>query len=66
MKKKEKKFFICCNNISWKHGCVVCELQCFSTVGQLAAGLLYKALSSIFHYAVNRSQSEVAPWGALQ
>lgn len=24
---------------------MVCELQCFSTVGQLATGLLYKALS---------------------
>lgn len=45
MKKRKKKFFICCNNISWKHGCVVCELQCSYTVDQRAAGLRYKALS---------------------
>lgn len=67
MKKRKKKFFICCNNITWKHGCVVCELQCSYTVDQRAAGLRYKALSYLSSTVPSTAApSEVAPWGALR
>lgn len=63
MKKRKKKFFICCNNISWKHGCVVCELQCSYTVDQRARWpALQSAVISIFHRAVNRQPQHNQKW----
>lgn len=41
IKRKKNSSFVVIN-ISWKHGCVVCELQCFYTVDQLAADLFTK------------------------